>query len=847
MRSLLALLLASSLCAADPAALMLEGDEACNAGLWDVGALRYEQILTDPKLPKTLKPGLAIRLAEAWLRSGQPEKTLALLKETYLKPLPETWFWKAQALAATGRLAEACETLAPAIDQPAAAFRAEALLTRASLQLALGQSTEALLSLKPLAIGDDPAAAALARLRQAAIFLDQRDPDAANAVLPASADLTPRHRPEADLVRAGIALATGKPGDAIPLFAGLLEKPEHLSLNHYHAAAIGLAESLAAQDSSTPAATSLLEFISENPESPLLDVMFGHIRRWLPDQPKPDDPVLARLAEWIPPLPPPAPAILNAGIDSVAAVWPAVSTGTDLAAHAIYLRAVALQRIETGASQEEARMLLTRLRLEYPGHPLTRRARLDAARRFLTDRQPLKARAVLDHMQPGDLEEGQAGFLSALAAYQEGDFQRAVALFDSAAKALDRQQAAAARLNAAIIRLQQGIALPVTTGAPAEPAAASAADLQLEKALAVKEPAAAKAALDEFLTNHPGHPRQAEARLAAAEAALAVQPPDLAAARAQLETIESLESSSADPLPPGRLALVKLRLTDLGADPKATTAAAKSFLEIFPTDPAAQEVALVLGRSLYQAGDYNQARMALEKLAKADPDSPRAQAAWLLAARSAALVPSPQSREEALNLFDKAISIKAPLAAAATLEKVRLMLDLNHPVEAASALRPWIAGLAKDDPLHLPAGLLLGEAVTLADDDSPAASAEALSIYQKLLSHPATDAASRHRLKFLSGQMLEQLPDPKRPGARRIPEAIEAYYSVLEAAAKTPPAEWEWFERCGFRALELYAEAERWQAAIAIAKKIASFNGPRAADAANQARILQLKHMVWED
>jgi hypothetical protein len=78
-------------------------------------------------------------------------------------------------------------------------------------------------------------------------------------------------------------------------------------------------------------------------------------------------------------------------------------------------------------------------------------------------------------------------------------------------------------------------------------------------------------------------------------------------------------------------------------------------------------------------------------------------------------------------------------------------------------------------------------------------------------------------------------------------EALEAYYSVLETASNEPPAEWEWFERCGFRALEIYESAQRWQPAIAIAKKIASFKGPRADEAAARAHALQLKHMVWEN
>jgi hypothetical protein len=68
---------------------------------------------------------------------------------------------------------------------------------------------------------------------------------------------------------------------------------------------------------------------------------------------------------------------------------------------------------------------------------------------------------------------------------------------------------------------------------------------------------------------------------------------------------------------------------------------------------------------------------------------------------------------------------------------------------------------------------------------------------------------------------------------------------VLEIT--TPPPEWEYFERCGFRALALLENARRWPVAITVAQKIASFKGPRAEEAATRASQLQLKHMIWED
>ena len=118
-------------------------------------------------------------------------------------------------------------------------------------------------------------------------------------------------------------------------------------------------------------------------------------------------------------------------------------------------------------------------------------------------------------------------------------------------------------------------------------------------------------------------------------------------------------------------------------------------------------------------------------------------------------------------------------------------------------------------------------------------------IYDKLLVHAEKDPAVFNRIQYLRGRTLEQIPDETDPAKTRKKQAFIAYYSVLETT--TPPAEWTYFEECGFKALELLELAERWPAAIACAKKIASFKGPRAEKAANHASQLQLKHVIWED
>jgi hypothetical protein len=140
---------------------------------------------------------------------------------------------------------------------------------------------------------------------------------------------------------------------------------------------------------------------------------------------------------------------------------------------------------------------------------------------------------------------------------------------------------------------------------------------------------------------------------------------------------------------------------------------------------------------------------------------------------------------------------------------------------------------------------LLGEALFSQGAANPTSLADALAVYDQLLARDDTPPALFYRLQYLRGKTLEQMPDPKAAGKTREREAFQAYHSVLEAG--TAPAEWEYFERCGFRALELLEKAERWQAAISVARKIASFRGPRAEEAAARANEIQLRQMVWED
>jgi len=839
-------------------ALIQKGNAALDDKLWEIAELRFREALADRSLTPELKSQATIRLAEAMIHEGNPTEALELLDLSVAAHDPEAPFWKAQALTGQHHFNEAIRLFSKILENPAAPHRTEAGLTQTSLQLALGKPAAALETLSGLIPESSPSTAARIQIYQVEIYLDLGRIKDARLVMPAVDSVASRDRPLAAFLEAQLQLREGHPEVAASAFQSLInqsvtDQSNGLSLIHLHMAAIGLADAIEAQGDPEAAAKSLLDFIQDHPDSPVLESMFSRILQWIPDKPAATDPILERIAQWIPPSTlRPVSGIPGATGTTVVSAWPTypeVREQRNLVAFSLYTRAMGLHRIGTPEAAAESRRLLNRLRIENPGYFLSNRALYQLARWSLDEGSQDLAFSTLETLrQIAQMPalKGQSAFLEARVAYTNGDLSKATQLFAEAGKFLTGEDAASAKLHEAIARIRNGdssgTAIVRPEGDP--PDAGLEANLELERALSATPAPAARTALDEFLTKHSDHPRAAEARLAAAEAALASPTPDLSFASAQLDAIAAAPEKSAG-LPAARIALARLRILDLSKDSAGTITAAQSILDTYPNQPEAAEAAFTLGRTLFKAGNYNPARLALEKLASADTDADRAQAAWLLAARSAALGGTEASKKEALILFDKAIESGGPVTAIASLEKARHLIDMSRPVDAAEFLKAWISKLPETDPLQLPAGLLLGEALFAQGSSNPSSLAEALAAYDKLLSHATGSPALRNRLQYLRGKTFEQMPDDKDPTKTREKQAFQAYHSVLETT--TAPAEWEYFERSGFRALEMLEKAERWQAAINVAKKIASFKGPRAEEAASRANEIHLKQQVWED
>lgn len=821
-----------------------EGLDALSARLWEIAATRFEVALATPELDPSDRPTILLRLAEARIRGGEAAAALKVLSDPALAGKPESLYWQAQAQVVAGRFHEALALLEGPATAPGSPHFREALFTRAALQRALGDLPRALDTLAVLAKERDPATALRARLESASILLDLGKPDEAlTATPPPNAKLSPSQAALAEVLRARAQLEKGEHQAAAGIFAALLQREEPAYRIHRHEAAVGLARAQLAAGNREAAIDGLLAFVEQERDSPQVGGAFPLLLDCLVDPPAPDDVILTRLREWCPPPAIKAPITISGG-DGTAAAWPAPLPAADeLATQALYHLALGLRRAGTEESKARARQYLTRLRLEYPTHPLAERALLETSRWDLVDGRKDQAAAALSALEGSvgaPALRAEASLSAAATAFEVGDFTLAAAELDKAGALLEGEARRDLSLNAAVTRLAMADLAGFEAIAGKEPELA--ADLALERGLhqAARRDPAAMATLDRFLLDHPRHPRIAEARLAAAHAALEALPPDPAFAKAQLDSLSEAQTAA---LPPAALALARIRLASREARHADAASLAAAFLTTWPEDPRAREIRFELGHAMFQNGDYNDARLELEKLATAAPDDPLAPPALLLAARAAALVATAQAKAESAVLFDKLIAAKGPLSDVARLEKARV---LAYP-EAARELLPWFQSMKKDHPLRLVAGLHLCDALYNSAGSDHAPLERALAIYGELLDGLPADSLRRFEIDYYRGRVLEQLPDPKTGAAKREKEALEVYFGVLQAAANQAPGDWQWVDKCGVRARSLLETALRWDAAIAIADQHAKLASPGAKEAAERAKALKLEHFIWDE
>ena len=831
--------------AAPQSDLEKQGREALADHLPDVAAARFESRLAAGPLEGEEATRLLLLLGESLVRANQAEKALTILTDERLKESSIAVFWRAQAHQARGELQTAIDLLDQTIEVKQFPYYGEAVLTRSRLLSALGNQRAAIAGLNLLTTTKS-ALTNRAKLDQTRLLLLTGKTEDARKTLPAAKSLKGSEMLDAQLLDAALLQAEGKHPQAVVAYQTILKsyQKEGEPLPAFiHEAAVGIARARASLNQRAEATDTLLSFLQNQPDSPVISDAFSLLETLILGNTGGDDPVIAlidaRLKQWSQSPVIKSPAILPTTSSGAADALPGVAIfdHPELHAHSLYLRILEQSQTGAGENLEDLRRIVTQLRWEHPDHPLAHQATIALARALFQQKQGEKATQLLENIigcSVGGAAETEAQLLLARELFQQQDFDQSAAAFEKAAEHLLSTARSNAQFNAGISWLLAGDTAHVQRlqeiGTPK-----LKASLQLEQALyaAHQQPERGLSLLDRFIVDHPSHYRINEARLAMAFCALEQVPPSSSLARALLDTLKE-ETEFAE-----EILLAQITLATASQENTQAIALCRKFLNDYPESAQFANVTLSLGIALYQNGDLNDARQTLQKLEKSHPE--KAAPALLMAARAAARTGTPQSLNEAIELFDRIIQSKSPLSAFASLEKARTLIDTKSTSslqQAAKELETLHGTLTKNATLQITAGLLWMETLYALSSSDASRLQEGLSLQRKLLDNALLTDDDRNRVMYFRGLTLEQM--------NQTDQALDVYYQVIEAATKQAPTQWDYFERCGFNAIALLEKNRRWDSAIALAKKLASFPSPRAKEAEARAQRLSLEHMILD-
>ena len=829
----------------------------------DVAVTKFRTALQDPDLSGTAKPYVTLALIEALVRSSSSPQgdanlateALAFLEDEDVFSLDSAPVWKAEALASLGRYQDADEALAEiaAIHPHYNGIQ----LTRARILLALERVTDALDLLVKASQSQSLEIRNASNLLASEIHIDLGQYEIANATLEKIDGQNPSAAKLKEYLEARLALSEGKTTEAISSFQSLITAPNNLSEQIFHACILGKADAQAASNQREDAIATLEQYIEDYPDSLLLESAFSRLSALLPDDLAEDSPSLVKLRTWSGDKPQPDDTLYISG-ESIATLGPYQPDSTshdDLASLALYHRALLLARTKNPDKQALAMALLARLRSQHANSSLppsevylklSSASLLDTAYLHLKQNQPDQATFTLSVMEKVAFSprlKSQASYLRGLLLNDQNKPEEALSAFDYARQSASADIANASTLNAAMMALKSSDLTTFDHIASSSQNSEIRASLLLEQSLwkCSQQDPLGRSELESFIINHPDHPRENEARLALAASSVMISPPDIILAKAQLEIIAPLLTDAENQF---KITKILIRAEELTPNWLAAAEAAKKFTTNFQNDPNVPSLLLKQGEAYFHNEDYNKARRILQDVPEKYPDSPFSIYASFYAAMSARLGGTAQSREECIAMFQKIIDSGHPLARESRIQQSRVLIDLRQYSEAEQCLEPLLKSEDTPASLQRAAGVLMADCLHRQGSGDPAKYEQAIKIYDQLLAAESLPLAWKNRLHFLRGQTYEGM---SRPG-----DAFGSYYDVLilgNAPSQDAPhvEEWYWFYRCGFKALSMLEGEKRWEAAVKLARRMASFSGYRAEEAAKRANSLAKNHMIWED
>lgn len=811
---LLAFLLALLPCGA----LVAQGDRLAEAvrpmeqGVPQVSAQRLEALRTQ-KLSTVDRQAVTAKLGEALLAAGENEKALAVLAEEPVRDLPETAFFRAQALAALGRWEEALPFYTQAAADGRVRFRNEARFGQAEALRALGRVDEALAALRLLE--REERWFVPARLRMVELLLQKRDLGQARRLIQAMAPEAMTDKRARRYLRGRVEAQRNRE-QAIEMFESILRnQPE---TPHAVLIATLFANAEAHLQAGTPARGDdfLEDYIERRPADAKLPELFAKLDQLYAAQDQPSREDLQRWSE---------------------------QPAQPRRALAQWYHARSLLR---AGRTESARESFERMRAMPPAWPALAEGFLEYAEFEMREGRASEAVAILEEarrLRPRGPIASRIEMTLGRARYVADNFLEAAQVFRQLAAQSQPPVATDALYNATIAWLsaEEKKEAAATSAALAEGGGTeeTRGNLRLEEALLAAKRAApqGRELLAAFLREFSGHPRAAEAHVALAELAFHATPSGLDEARQHLAQAAKMKPS---PAAAERADYLRIWLESATPEAKEETviALAQEFLRRHDRSSLQGEVRLKLAEVHYARQDFARAQTQFEILAQNDPDPKRAERALFFAAKSAMQMMGADSLGRALSLFGEVVKRDGELKWAARNEQAMIERRLEKPQDALTLYDEVLRGDA-GAPEKREALCAKGDIFYELGAGDPQNYERAIEFYEALANDADAPAHWRNQAAFKKGICLEKLD--------RRDEALATFYGIIEEDAEPDrPREFFWYYKAGFNAARLLEEAQNWQPAAAVYEKLAFAGGARSEEAKGRLEQLRLEHFLWD-
>ncbi len=813
-----------------------DGMQALLSRLPAVAAKRLEKASKAEGLSDEEYVQVMFRLCEAQVRALQGKAAEATLADPKLKLHSDRAFWTGQAYFAQGRYSDAAKAFEQVVAVEKHPRKGLALVALYETYTSLGEEDKAFAVLEMAASLETRSV--LADLRLVEAYLDKESLVKARTLVSKIKPVSIGDKQTFTFLNGKILLAENKPDEAEAQFKQLLGFVR-LKPGYKDASLIGIADATAARGQHAEAVAMVLKQIEEKPGSSVMHLLFNRVISWS-DALSDTAAVQEKLGEWIvrPKILQPEDGVETDTVATLELEFP------DRDAFSHYALAYILSGKEAEVDKMRALELLNLFREAHAMHSLRTKSWVLTAKLWVDLKKIDAALAALEKLEKEAFTadaKARAVFLKGQILVEQGEEEKGIAEFKRLASGELKALSEEAKVNIALLRLKRGSLVAFSDMAASVKDDEIRLGLQYERALIALAQGenASREALEKLLKEAPNHHLAVDTKLALAKNYLSIRPINETRSVALLASLQGLTLRSAQ-----KMEWIELQLRVAVFQEKWDYVVKYFEKEVTGAEKASASMLLSLGEAYYRNNEFNKARREFNKVCQQYGESPLAEYAYFFAGMAARKEGTPQSKEEATGLFEKAIDLEGALHIEAVIQLSRLWLDSEKIVETQALINKTLVrkNLASSTAVDLK--ILLADALhrsALKDKTKRDGYQKAITLYKEILATPKLSAEWKNRVCYLLGQTQEKI-DPTNL------TALDSYFKVVNLEnqkKKGQPVEWQYYYMAGLRAVDLLESQERWEAAALLLEKMAGYFGPKSDQLLERANKIRLEQQIW--